>query len=283
MILVTGANGQVGQELQALQTDFPDLKVYFAKRETLDITGDFSSIKKDFPNVKYIVNAAAYTAVDKAESEAHLAKAINETAVKNLAQYAAKNNIQLIHISSDYVYHTELNRPYIETDVCAPKGIYAQTKLAGDLAALEVNPCAIILRTSWVYSRFGNNFVKTMLRLGKERAQLNVVFDQIGTPTNAADLATAILNIIVQLEAGKKASGVFHYSNEGVTSWYDFAKAIFELSNIDCQVFPIESKDYPTPAPRPHFSVLNKQKIKAIFGLEVPHWRERLSGCLTDL
>lgn len=283
MVLVTGANGQVGQELQAIQQTYPSLDIHFATRQDLDITGDLSDLKSKYPALKYIVNAAAYTAVDKAESDAVLAKAINTTAVKNMAQYAADHDIRLLHISSDYVYHTDSNKPYKETDKTEPKGIYAQTKLEGDLSALAENPKAIILRTSWIYSRFGNNFVKTMLRLGKERAALGVVFDQIGTPTNAADLAKAIYDIIIQVEAGNQATGIFHYSNEGVTSWYDFAEAIFEIKDINCIVSAIESKDYPLPAARPHFSVLNKSKIKEAFDLEIPHWRTSLLSCLSKL
>lgn len=233
------------------------------------------------------MNCAAYTAVDKAESEPVLAKKINVSGAKNLAEACVGQGIPLVHLSTDYVYHNRQNTPFRESDPVSPKSVYARTKLAGDRAALKANPLAIIVRTSWVYSEFGNNFVKTMLRLGAERPALNVVFDQIGTPTYAPDLAAAILKIIQKVEnkevVPKNAAGIWHYSNEGVTSWYDFAQAIFEIKNLACRVNPIETKDFPTPAARPPFSLLNKGKIKAVFGLEIPYWRDSLAICLRKL
>lgn len=238
-------------------------------------------------DMKWCINCAAYTAVDKAETEPAKARQINVTGAKNLADACAEAGIPMIHLSTDYVYHNRQNTPFLENDPVSPKSVYACTKLAGDLAVLKANPKAMVVRTSWVYSPFGNNFVKTMLRLGAERPELKVVFDQIGTPTYAPDLASAILQIIGKIEAKEiqeaALRGVWHYSNEGVTSWYDFAKAIFEIKNMGCRVLPIETKDFPTPALRPPFSVLNKGKIKACFGLEIPHWRESLIKCLGEL
>ena len=191
----------------------------------------------------------------------------------------------MIHYSTDYVYHGTQNRPFKETDSTSPGGVYAATKLEGDQRVLAANPRTIILRTSWVYSSFGHNFVKTMLRLGKERDQLTVIFDQTGTPTYARDIAVATLHILRKLENtnAEESAGIYHFSNEGVTSWYDFAKAIFDLENINCHVLPIETKDYPIPAARPHFSVLNKAKIKTTFDMEIPHWRDSLRECLAAI
>jgi dTDP-4-dehydrorhamnose reductase len=284
MILVTGANGQVGQELQFLASQFPDFEFVFADRSILDIT-DNSSVEKLFEenNFTYCVNCAAYTAVDKAEEEQDLARKINTEAVENLAKACKKFGTQFIHISTDYVYHSEtINRPYREDDVTNPQGVYAATKLEGDLIATQLLDTAIVLRTSWVYSSFGNNFVKTMIRLGEKLDNLRVIFDQIGTPTYARDLAYAILKIIEKIESKtvQNYGGIYHFSNEGVTSWYDFALAIFENQEIEVAVTPIETKDYPTPAKRPHFSLMNKVKICSTFGLEIPHWKEALGSCL---
>jgi dTDP-4-dehydrorhamnose reductase len=287
-ILIAGANGQVGQCFRQLASRFPQWKFVFVDLPELDIADRraisrfFRSLQDD--KLKWCVNCAAYTAVDKAESEPALARRINVLGAKNLAEACAAQEIPLVHLSTDYVYHNRQNTPFREGDPVSPKSVYARTKLAGDRAALKANPSTLIIRTSWVYSEFGNNFVKTMLRLGAERPSLNVVFDQIGTPTYAPDLAAAILTMIQKIEnkevALKKAAGIWHYSNEGVTSWYDFAKAIFEIKKMSCRVLPIETKDFPTPAVRPPFSLLNKGKIKAAFGLEIPHWRESLEKCL---
>lgn len=287
-ILITGANGQVGQCFQQLAAQYPQWQFIFNDFPELDITGR-KAVQHFFQrkNIHWCVNCAAYTAVDKAESEPALARKINVFGAKNLAEACAARGIPLLHLSTDYVYHNRQNTPFREGDPVSPKSVYARTKLAGDRAALKANPLTMIVRTSWVYSPFGHNFVKTMLRLGAERPSLNVVFDQIGTPTYAPDLAAAVLQVIQKIESKEAAvetlGGVWHYSNEGVTSWYDFAKAIFDIKKMPCRVRPIETKDFPTPAPRPPFSVLNKAKIKAAFGLEVPHWRESLEKCLAAL
>lgn len=218
--------------------------------------------------------------MDKAESEPEQAHLVNVESVANLAEACKNVGASLIHFSSDYVYHNGQNTPLKETDATNPQSVYAKTKLEGEAAA----GTAMVIRTSWVYSSFGNNFVKTMLRLGKERPELRVVYDQIGAPTYARDLAKATLDILQKVEKGEVErsllQGIYNYSNEGVTSWYDFAQAIFEINNIDCKVIPIETKDYPTPAARPPYSVLHKAKIKAAFGLEILHWREGLLKCL---
>lgn len=288
MVLITGGKGQVGQCFQELAAQRPALRFLFVDVDELDIT-DRRAVRRFFSKNRptWVVNCAAYTAVDKAESDPALAKKINVTGAKILAEACAEIAIPFVHISTDYVYHNRQNTPFKEGDPESPKGVYAKTKLLGDRAALRANPLTMIIRTSWVYAHLGNNFVKTMLRLGKERPTLNVVFDQIGTPTFAPDLAEAILAIIQKVDNQEversSIGGVWHYSNEGVTSWYDFAVEVFAMSEVPCRVSPIETKDYPTPAQRPPFSVLNKSKIKATFGLQIPHWRESLGRCLEKL
>ncbi len=288
-ILVTGGAGQVGQELQFLADLYPGFDFIFTDVAELDIT-DSASVQAFFAQqpLDYCINCAAYTAVDKAESDLAPATRINVDGPRHLAEACAQAGIPFLQLSTDYVYHNQQNTPFKEGDPTSPQGVYAATKLDGDLAALAAHPAgAMVIRTSWVYSSFGHNFVKTMLRLGKERDQLRVVFDQIGTPTYARDLAVAMLDILQQAEQTpelkQQLKGVYHYSNEGVCSWYDFALAIFELCDIHCRVAPIESSEYPTPAARPPFSVLNKAKIKQTFGLEIPHWRESLLACLVEL
>ena len=287
-IFVAGANGQVGQELRTLAPHYPTFKFLFTDLPELSITDETALqnylLDKD---LDYVINCAAYTAVDKAESDISTAQKVNVDGVQNLAKTCVLRNIPLIHFSTDYVYHNDQNTPFKEGDPTNPQGVYAKTKLEGDLKASQIHVNTMIVRTSWVYSSFGHNFVKTMLRLGRERDQLNVIFDQIGSPTYARDLAKMILDLLQSVESGEieasQLSGVFHYSNEGVCSWYDFAKAIFELSEINCQVNPIETKDYPTPARRPHFSLLNKEKIRKTFDLEIPYWRDSLKACLQKL
>jgi len=287
-ILVTGSNGQVGTELRALANRYPNWKFFFTDVSDLDITKNNDVLryfkKNDFD---YCINCAAYTAVDKAEQDIELAHAINVTGVKNLAEACSKNDAFFIQISTDYVYHNSQNKPFKEGDTTNPQSVYASTKLAGDQMAQTINPNSMVIRTSWVYSIFGNNFVKTMLRLGTERDHLGIVFDQIGTPTNARDLAVVILDIVnkaVKKEVDEnKMRGVYHYSNEGVTSWYDFAIAIFDIAGIECSVSPIETFEYPTPAKRPPYSVLNKKKIKKAFGVKIPYWRDSLQDCVTHL
>lgn len=288
MILVTGANGQLGQCFRQLADQNPTVYFYFVGSSELDITNK-RMVRKFFEQhpVSWCINCAAYTAVDQAQKEPAAARKINITGVKNLAEVCAPQGIPLIHFSTDYVYHTKQNTPFKEEDPVSPKGIYARTKRSGERAAMLANPNTMVIRTSWVYSEFAHNFVKTMLRLGRERSNLNVVYDQIGTPTYAPDLAAAVLDIIRKTETEAVPpyllAGIWHYSNEGVTSWYDFAKAIFEIKNIPCAVKPIESKAYPTPAMRPHFSLMDKSKIRTAFGLEIPHWRESLLRCLEKL
>ncbi|MDQ7090503.1 MAG: dTDP-4-dehydrorhamnose reductase [Methylococcales bacterium] len=285
-ILVTGANGQLGQSIQAIQTDYEDYDLTFVTRNECNLSST-DSIQHFFSHHHFdvIINCAAYTAVDKAESEPELATLINATAVEQLAQIAKQQQTILIHISTDYVFKGENFAPYQETEVTCPQSVYGDSKLKGEQAIQAINPQGLIIRTSWVYSEYGANFVKTMLRLGRERESLGVIFDQIGTPTYATDLARAILAIVSnpKLEKQSTSLGIYHYSNEGVCSWYDFAKAIFELSAIDCQLNPIETKDYPTPAKRPHYSLLNKAKIKQTFDLTLPYWKDSLQHCLQTL
>ncbi len=287
-ILITGAAGQVGNEFRFLAFTHPQFKFIYTDVEQLDITKlgqTLQFFKRNTP--QYVVNCAAYTAVDRAETDVALATKINVNGARNLAKASQATGATLIQLSTDYVYHNNQNTPFKEGDRTSPKGVYAKTKLRGDLAALKFCERAIVLRTSWVYGTFGNNFVKTMLRLGKERTELNVIFDQIGTPTYARDLARAILKVAQKIENQeidpKLLRGVFHYSNEGVTSWYDFTKAIFDIRNIGCRVNPIESVQYPTPAARPPFSVLNKAKFRKTFGIEIPYWRDSLVACLNEL
>jgi len=282
-ILVTGSNGQLGSELQSISTEYSEYNFFFADRTVLDLENT-DAIKKYFDENSYdvIINCAAYTAVDKAEADERLANKINNQAVEALANAAKENKTSLIHISTDYVFDGKSHRPYSEDDTLSPQGVYGQTKLDGEKALLGLNPDrSIIIRTSWVYSSFGNNFVKTMLRLGKDRDELGVIFDQVGTPTYAKDLAKTILTILPKLS--NEDVEVFHYSNEGVCSWYDFAKTIFELSEVECRVNPIETREYPTPARRPHYSLLNKSKIKNSFDIEIPYWKESLKLCLETL
>jgi len=282
-ILVTGGNGQLGSELREIAPNYQDYNFLFTDVKNLDIT-NHSAVAAfiESNNITVIINCAAYTAVDKAESEPELADAINHLAVANFAQIAKDKNIRLVHISTDYVFDGTNHKPYVETDTPNPKSVYGVTKLDGELAMQQINPAnSIIIRTSWVYSKFGNNFVKTMLRLAETRDEISVVADQIGSPTNAADLAKVILTILPQIE--NNSVELFHYSNEGVCSWYDFAKAIFEIKEISIKVKPIESKQYPTPAKRPFYSVLNKTNIKERYLLEIPYWRETLRNVCKNI
>ncbi len=287
-IVVTGSNGQVGQELQVISTAFLAFEFVFTDRKTLDI-GNNDHVEKYFQDIdcQYVINAAAYTAVDKAETETALAANINTEGARFLAEACAKKNITLIHISTDYVYD-KLNAPICEDAPTNPIGVYARTKFAGDEAVLDThNLRAAVVRTSWVYSSFGNNFVKTMLKYGAERPEMSVVFDQVGTPTYARDLAKAIVSMIQCLENGVVSDadfkGIFHYSNEGVCSWYDFAKEIFDKNKYTTRLKPIRSVAFPTPAERPSYSVLDKSKIKDTFGLEIRHWKDALDECLSEL
>ena len=276
-ILVTGGNGQLGSEIKVLEDSYPEYTFYFTNSKELDIT-DHSLVKEFIleNSIKIIINCAAYTAVDKAESVFELSDTINHLAVSNFAKIAKEQNIKLIQVSTDYVFDGENHRPYLESDKPNPQSVYGKTKLDGEVAMQAISPeNSVIIRTSWVYSSYGSNFVKTMLRLGKERDQLGVIFDQVGTPTYAGDLAKVILEIIPQLNS--KEVELYHFSNEGVCSWYDFSKAIFELIEIKVKVNPIETFQYPTPAKRPFYSVLNKGKIKKDFDVEIPNWKESLA------
>lgn len=285
-ILVTGAYGQLGNELKVLSVDYPEWLFLFTDADTLDITNELS-VKSFFDRNKpdFVINCAAYTAVDKAENDVETAEKVNALAPEILAKAAAKTGSKLIHVSTDYVFDGTNYLPYTETDIVNPMSVYGSTKLDGENRALAANPQTIVIRTSWLYSSFGNNFVKTMLRLGHERGLLNVVFDQVGTPTYAADLASMILIIIAGSEAKPEdfISGVYHYSNEGVASWYDFAKEIFELSAMNVRVNPVRSDQFPTAAKRPAFSVLDKTKIKTTYCAEIPYWKGSLEICLGKL
>ena len=278
-ILVTGRKGQLGSELEELSSNYK-YNFFFTDRTTLDIS-DKKAVEDflDLHEIDVILNSAAYTAVDKAEDDALNADKINHIAVQTLAQLSKDKNIKLIHISTDYVFNGENFKPYTEDDTTNPNGVYGKTKLDGENAMIEISPLnSIIIRTSWVYSSFGANFVKTMLRLGKERDSLGVIFDQVGTPTYARDLAKAILDILSKIKNTDVA--IYNYSNEGVLSWYDFSKEIMSMAKLDCAINPIESSAYPTPAKRPHFSLLNKAKIKKEFNLSIPYWKDSLKECL---
>ncbi|MBR5297871.1 MAG: dTDP-4-dehydrorhamnose reductase [Parabacteroides sp.] len=283
-VLVTGANGQLGHSIRQLAITYPQFTFLFTDVDTLDICDAVAVntyVKEQ--SVDYILNCAAYTAVDKAEDDEQLCQSINCDAIRYLGEAAYAVGAKVIHVSTDYVFDGTHYLPYVETDETCPTSVYGCTKLAGEQALIAVCPDAVVIRTAWLYSEFGNNFVKTMLRLGAEREQLNVVFDQVGSPTYAGDLAYAMLTILDQAEKGSFVSGIYHYSNEGVCSWYDFALKIMELGSRNCHVLPIESKDYSAKANRPHFSVLNKAKIKKIYQVSVPHWEASLRKCIEKL
>lgn len=285
-ILVTGAYGQLGNEVRILSANYPEYNFMFTDVDSLDITDKDELI--DFVtgnDIRYIINCAAYTAVDKAEDDTELCEKINATAVKNLGLAAAEAGAGIIHVSTDYVFDGTSCRPYTEDMPTKPCSVYGKTKLKGEKNLLKACPNAIIIRTAWLYSPFGNNFVKTMIKLGSERESLNVIFDQVGTPTYALDLADAILKAMDQtIDTNHEKGGVYHFSNEGVCSWYDFTIKIHEIAGIKtCKVNPIETKDYPTKAARPHYSVLNKSKIKQTFNITIPHWEASLKDCIKEL
>lgn len=277
-ILVTGKNGQLGNELQVLSARFPQYQFHFTDSSELNIV-DGANLEAVFDQYRpsVCINAAAYTAVDKAETERDLAMQVNANAVGFLAAQCRKYNARFIHVSTDYVFDGTANRPYTEDYLVNPVNYYGVTKLMGEQRALESNSDSIIIRTSWVYSSFGKNFVKTMLRLMKERESIGVVNDQRGCPTYAADLAEAIIQIIPSAE-GK--GGVYHFSNAGIITWYDFAFSINELANLGCEVKPITTADYPTPAKRPAYSALDTRKIQTTFGIETKNWMKSLKACI---
>lgn len=285
-VLITGSNGQLGSEIRDLAADFKELDCVFKGLPDLDIC-NFEALQtyvKDH-NISAVVNCAAYTAVDKAEQEPETARMVNFKGVSNLVAVLETIRGKLIHISTDYVFDGNQQIPYKETDPVSPIGVYGITKREGELAVVNSKIDAIVIRTSWLYSSYGDNFVKTMLRLGNEKQTLGVVVDQIGTPTYAKDLAKICLEILCKNTLDKigKEGKLYHYSNEGVASWYDFATAVMELGGVNCKVTPIQTKDYPTPSKRPHYSVLSKLKIKKKFHLEIPYWRNSLKNCIEKI
>ena len=280
-ILITGCNGQLGNEMQLLEMENRQHTYFNTDVQELDITNREAIVKfVDEHEIDGIVNCAAYTAVDKAESNEQLCDLLNHVAPGYLAEAVERRGGWLIQVSTDYVFDGTNHTPYVETDPVCPNSVYGRTKLAGEQAAQKACSRTMIIRTAWLYSTFGNNFVKTMIRLGNEKPELGVIFDQIGTPTYARDLAVAIMTAINQ---GVKP-GVYHFSNEGVISWYDFTKAIHRIAGItSCHVRPLHTSEYPTPAARPHYSVLDKTKMKQTYGIEIPYWEESLRECVEKL
>ena len=285
-VLITGSNGQLGSEIKDLVTNDSKLDFIFKDLPELDIC-NFEALQAFIMdnNINAIINCAAYTAVDKAEEDAEIVEKVNSKGVINIVNALQTVNGKLIHISTDYVFDGDHFLPYKETDPVSPIGVYGETKRAGELAVINSDIDSIVIRTSWLYSSYGNNFVKTMLRLGNEKENLGVIFDQVGTPTYARDLAKTCLDILTGVNSVKisKNGKLYHYSNEGVTSWYDFAISIMELGGENCKVKPIQTKDYPTLAKRPHYSVLNKSKIKTDFKIEIPYWRDSLKDCIEKI
>jgi len=282
-VLVTGSNGQLGLSIKNQAGSFPSFHFIYTDVDELDITS-MESLKIFFQKNKIdaLINCAGYTAVDKAEAEREKAFLINAQAVKNLAMLSNEFGYFLIHISTDYIFDGNKTTPYLETDIPNPQSIYGHSKFEGENEIIRFAKNAIILRTSWLYSEYGNNFVKTIQRLAKDRPELKVVSDQVGTPTYAGDLAEAILKIITH-KSDFLGVNIYHYSNEGVASWFDFASAIVELNKLDCKVKPITTEEYPLPAKRPFFSVLSKEKIKKEIGLIIPDWKESLKKCIDNL
>ncbi|OFX28426.1 MAG: dTDP-4-dehydrorhamnose reductase [Bacteroidetes bacterium GWA2_32_17] len=284
-ILVTGSNGQLGNEIRELRKEFNHFNFILTDVNELDIT-NVPMLKQFFNNnkVNYIINCAAYTAVDKAESDYKNADKINVTAVSNLVKLAANYKIKFFHISTDYVFDGASKTPYTEISQTNPKSVYGLTKLKGEIEASRYIQ-TVVFRTSWLYSSYGNNFVKTMLKLGSVREEINVVNDQIGCPTYANDLARVILNIISTVDEKNNCfkPGIYNYSNEGSCSWCDFATEIMKLANLKCKVNPVETKDYPTPAKRPKYSVLNKNKIVETYNIEIPPWQDSLEKCINKI
>jgi dTDP-4-dehydrorhamnose reductase len=283
-ILVTGANGQLGNEIRRHALNFPEWEFLFTDIDELDVT-NLNAVKDFFYNqaIDYLINCAAYTAVDKSESERDKAFNINSTAARTLALAANEFSYKLFHISTDFVFNGEKTTPYTEEDNPDPISVYGSSKLTGEYQILEHTENYFIIRTSWLYSSFGNNFVKTVIKKAKEIGLLNIVYDQVGTPTYAGDLAETILHMIDKFERNLFIKGVYNYSNEGAISWYDFAKAITEIAAIKCQINPIRTSEYRVPAKRPAYSVLDKTKIKSDFGIQIPYWKDSLKKCIREL
>jgi dTDP-4-dehydrorhamnose reductase len=285
-VLITGSNGQLGSEIRDLAAKYKKLDFVFKDISGLDIC-NFNLLKSFITdnNISAVINCAAYTAVDKAEEDTIIAKKINYQGVLNIVNALQTVNGKLIHISTDYIFDGNHFLPYKESDPVSPIGVYGETKRAGELAVINSGLDAIVIRTSWLYSVYGKNFVKTMLRLGKEKENLGVIFDQVGTPTYARDLAKTCLDILSGniSENISKNGNLYHYSNEGVISWYDFAISIMELGGVNCKVKPIQTKDYPTLAKRPQYSVLNKYKIKTDFKIQIPYWKDSLKDCIDKI
>jgi dTDP-4-dehydrorhamnose reductase len=283
-ILVTGANGQLGWELSRLSTSYPKYQFIFVDRTIVDLSKPETIqavLEKHQPDA--IINTAAYTAVDKAETEKELAYTVNAKSVELMAAYAASKNIPFISFSTDYVFTGTATEPYTTETTIAPLNFYGSTKADGESLAIAANPNAIIIRTSWVFSSHGNNFVKTMMRLMKERDSLNVVADQKGRPTYAKDLAIATMKMIEAIDAGKNIKGIYHFANQGETTWYEFAKKIQATAGLTCDVNPIQTSDFPTPAKRPAYSVLDTSKIEKDLGIQIPHWETALQSCYNEL
>lgn len=285
-ILITGAYGQLGNELRFLSEKISGVQFLFTDADTLDITDEEHVIRfmEEF-HPGFVINCAAYTAVDRAETDQANARRLNALAPGYLAKAAKNGGAGFLHVSTDYVFDGRSYLPYNESHPVHPLSVYGMTKREGEERCMAENEQAVIIRTSWLYSSFGHNFVKTMLQLGRERDELSVVFDQTGSPTYAADLAQAILAVAAVFEKQRDvySPGIYHYANEGVASWFDFAKAIFDIADIPCRVVPVLSDAFPTPARRPHYSVMDKSKIKKAFGLTIPYWKESLEVCITKL
>lgn len=283
-ILVTGSNGQLGNEIRILAKEYSEYNFLFTSRSELSIE-EAESVKLFFQKnqIDFCINCAAYTAVDKAESQKDSAFQINANAVGELAKVCAEFGTKLIHISTDYVYDGSSSTALREDSPVGPVNVYGASKLQGEGLALQNNPSTLIIRTSWVYSSFGNNFVKTMIRLLTEKNEINVINDQLGSPTYAADLAGVIMKLIQQMEKGKSFSGIVNYSNGGITTWYDFAEEIKSLIHSDCKINPIPTTSYPTPAKRPLYSVLDTSKIKRMLQIQIPSWKESLKKCIEIL
>ena len=285
-VLITGSKGQLGSEIKELRSNYSQLEFVFKDLPDLNICdADLLNTFIIANNINAVINCAAYTAVDKAEDDVEIAKKVNSIGVLNLIKALNMVDGKFIHISTDYVFSGDNSKPYKESDKVSPIGVYGETKREGELYVVNSDIDSIVIRTSWLYSSFGNNFVKKMLRLGVEKDSLNVICDQIGTPTYARDLAKTCLEILLISDSEKisKKGKIYHFSNKGITSWYDFAVLIMELAELNCKVNPILTKDYSTLAKRPQYSVLSKEKIKADFNIDIPHWKESLKECIIKL